>query len=137
MNQTVKPVLFGLVLFAASLVIPAWQANAPVQQHVFQNVLVNTTPQASTVSCSSLGLGRNTLAVHNAVGSGGQITVTGELRTVADGPNVTSGYLAVNGLAANSASNDVSPNTDPGGAFCRITATSQVTSVITVTLRRE
>jgi hypothetical protein len=132
----------GLLIAGFSLastghsVIPT--AQDPGQQTaLFTGATITTTTQAATVACpqGAGSIGRKTLAVHNA--GAGAVTVTVELRDYQSGPNVTSGYLAVNGLATGLASTDVATPAEAGGAFCRVSAVSASTSTITVTLRRE
>lgn len=128
---------FASLFLVMSLAFIPVQQDAGLQATVFNAVTVNATPQAVTVACNqgTGQVGRKTLVVHN--GSGGAVTVTAELRDDQLNPNFTSGYLAVNNLAAASASSDTSTPSEAGGRFCRVTAVSASSSVITVTLRRE
>lgn len=131
----------GLLLAGLGLLPPA----TPTQQDPGQQTalwtgatVITTTTAAQTVACpqGSGSIGRKTLAVDNETG-GGAVTVTVELRDYAASPNITSGYLAVNNLAAAAASSDTATPAEPGGAYCRATVESASTSVVTVTLRRE
>lgn len=108
------------------------------QAAIFTNATVTTTVQSSVVACGqgAGSVGRKTLAVDNETG-GGVITVTAELRDRSVGSNFTSGYLAVNSLAAGSLSSATVDNTAAAGRFCQVSAVSASTSTITVTLRRE
>lgn len=126
----------SLFLVVSMAFIPT-QQDAGLQATILTGATVNATPQAVTVACNQGAghIGRKTLVVHN--GSGAAVTVTAELRDDQNNPNFTSGYLAVNNLAAASASSDTSTPSEAGGRFCRVTAVSASSSVITVTLRRE
>lgn len=119
------------------------QAQDPgLQAAIFSGATITTTAQAVTVACSqgSGAIGRKTLVVWNggpAVGNGAAVTVTAELRDEASAPNFTSGYLAANGVATNTATSDTALPTEAAGRFCRVSAVSASTSTVTVTLRRE
>lgn len=114
------------------------QQDPGQQTALFTGSTITTTAQAATVACpqGSGSVGRKTLAADNETG-GGAVTVTVELRDYQARPNITSGYLAVNNLAAGSASSDTATPSEAGGAYCRVSAFSASTSTITVTLRRE
>lgn len=124
--------------FAAPPAEPQAQ-DTGLQATVFNNVVVNATPQSVTVACGqgSGSIGRKTLVVWNGPSPSGTLTVIAELKDDLTSPNFTTGYLAVNALAVNSMGTDTSLPTEAGGKFCQVTATSAVTSIITVTLRRE
>lgn len=127
--------LAGLGLLPATLT-PSHQ-DPGQQTALWTATTITTTATAQTVACpqGSGSVGRKTLAVHNT--GADAVTVTIELRDYSIGPNVTSGYLAVNGVAQNAASSDTATPSEAGGAFCRASAVSVGTSVITATLRRE
>ena len=134
-----KPLFFGLTAIVAALgfFIP-YRQDAGVNAAVFTGVTVSATPQTEVIACGhpSGAIGRKTLVVENQTG-GSVITVTAELRTASAGTNFSSGYLAVNGLAAGSLSSDTSTPSEAGGRFCAVSAVSASSSVITVTLRKE
>ena len=132
--------LAGLILAFAypALSIPD-QQDAGQQTAIFTGVTVSATPTTTVVACGqgSGAIGRKTLAVHNGPAGTGAVTVTAELRDDQSTPNFTSGYLAVNNVATNTASSDTSTPSEPGGRYCQISAFALVTGVVTVTLRRE
>lgn len=142
MNLTpFKATFFGLALLLV-LLLPAaipTQQDTGIQGTVWAGQVVTTTAQTSVVACGqgSGAIGRKTLVVHNDDGSDGLITVTAELRDDAGTANFTTAYLAVNGVATDTASSDTAVATDPAGQFCQVSAVSASTSTITVTLRRE
>lgn len=130
--------LAGLVFLFAFLP-PAQTGDPGIQGDVFAGQTITTTAQTAVVACGQGAgyIGRKTLVVENSSASNGAITVTAELRTSAAASNFTSGYLAVNGVATNTASSATVAPTAAGGRFCLVRATSANTSVVTVTLRRE
>jgi hypothetical protein len=129
-----------VLLLSLTLILLAFipfNQDTGIQSYAFQNVNVNATPQSVVVPCSHpTGLGRKTLVVHNG-GTTGVVTITAELREDRTLGNFTSGYMVVNGVAAGMRGYDTTVNTDPGGAFCHITAVATTTQAITVSLRRE
>lgn len=134
--------LFASLLLSGGLLLAGWgllpTSQDPGQQTaLWTSTTITTTATAQTVACpqGSGSVGRKTLAVHNT--GADAVTVTVELRSTSTGPNITSGYLAVNNLAQNTASSDTATPAEAGGAFCRVSAVSIGTSVITATLRRE
>lgn len=136
-----SPLLFGLALLLAAFIYPVTQqatGDPGVQGDVFAGATITTTAQTAVVACGQGAgqIGRKTLVVENQTG-GGIVTATGELRTSAAAPNFTSGYLAVNAVAAGATSSATVAPTAAGGRFCRISITSASTSVVTITLRRE
>lgn len=133
-----KPFFFVTAIVAAFGFFLPLQQDAGIDAAVFSNVTVSATPQAAVVACGhpSGAIGRKMLVVENETG-GGAITVTAELRTTSAGSNFSSGYLAVNGLAAGALSSDTSTPSEAGGRFCAVSAVSASSSVITVTLRKE
>lgn len=139
-SKFTSPLLFGLALLLAAFIYPVTQSTGDpgVQGDVFTGATITTTAQTAVVACSqgAGSVGRKTLVVENQTG-GGIVTATGELRTSAAAPNFTSGYLAVNAVAAGAASSATVAPTAAGGRFCRISITSASTSVVTITLRRE
>lgn len=153
MREKTKAILFALavsmcfVLFAvfflaliADRISAAPLPQDPGQQvDVFSGSTITTTAQTATTSCGqgSGSVGRKTLSVINSSGSDGTITVTAELRATSAVSNHTSGHLAINALAAGSASSDTTTPDEAAGRFCQISAVSASTSTITVTLRRE
>jgi len=137
--QLAKPLFFGLAAVLAALLalVPARQ-DPGTQADVFTGATITTTAQTSVVACGQGdgAIGRKTLVVNNETG-GGAVTVTAELRDRAAGSDFTSGYLAVNGLAAGSLSSDTSTPDEAAGRFCNVSAVSASTSTITVSLRKE
>lgn len=134
--------LSGGLLLAGLGLLPATAPDLqdPGQQTaLWTATTITTTATAQTVACSqgSGSVGRKTLAVWNGPDSTGTVTVTVELRDTLTSPNYTSGYLAASGVATNTASSDTATPAEPGGAYCRVSAISSITSVVTVTLRRE
>lgn len=134
----------GIVVFA-TLVALSLAAFVPMvqdpgqQSDIFSGSTITTTAQTSVTPCGqgSGAIGRKTLSVINSGSSDGIITVTAELRVTTAVSNHTSGYLAVNALAAGSASSDTATPSEAAGRFCQVSAVSASTSTITVTLRRE
>lgn len=137
--QLTKPLFLGLtaIVAALGLLFPLAQ-DAGVQSDVFAGDVITTTAQIEVVACGqgSGAIGRKTLIVENEAG-GGVVTVTAELRTTVAGSNFSSGYLAVNGLAADAISYTTAAATAAAGRFCAVSAVSASTSTITVTLRKE
>lgn len=134
------PVFLALGMLTVTLLALAPVAQDPGQQvNLFTAEVITTTAQTAVTPCGqgAGSIGRKTLSVVNDVDSDGAITVTAELRNTTDTENVTSGYLAVNGLAADSASSDTTTPDEAAGRFCQVSAVSASTSTITVTLRRE
>lgn len=133
------PLALAALIFIFAFLPPAQSGDPGVQGNAFENATITTTAQTALVACSqgSGAIGRKTLVVENSNTSAGAITVTAELRTATDAPNFTSGYLAVGGVATNTASSDTSLPTEAAGRYCQISATSASTSVVTITLRRE
>lgn len=131
--------LFAITgLLAVLGFLPSAQSGDPgIQADLWTGATITTTTQAQTVACGQGAgmIGRKTLAVHN--GGAGAVTITVELRDRADGPNVTSSYLAVNNLSSGSANSATAAATAAGGRFCRVSAVSASTSTLTATLRRE
>jgi hypothetical protein len=133
--------LASLVLVGSWFFIPTAQ-DPGTQGTIFTGATITTTAQTAVVACGqgSGAIGRKTLVVWSgpvATATGGLVTVTAELRDSQTSPNFTSGYLAVNAVATNTATSDTALPTEAGGAFCRVSAVSASTSTITVTLRRE
>lgn len=134
-------ILFGLFILGllSGRIAAAPLPQDPGQQSdIFAETVVTTTAQTSVTPCGQGGgaIGRKTLSVINESG-GGAITVTAELRATQTVSNHTSAYLAINGLAAGSASSDTTTPDEPAGRYCQVSAVSAGTSTITVTLRRE
>lgn len=134
-------VLFGLFIFGllSDRIAAAPLPQDPGQQvDIFAGTVVTTTTQTSVTPCGQGGgaIGRKTLSVINESG-GGAITVTAELRATQTVSNHTSAHLAINGLAAGSASSDTTTPDEAAGRYCQVSAVSAGTSTITVTLRRE
>lgn len=135
---------FGLAGVVAGLAFVILSGAAPLPQDpgqqvdVFSGTTITTTATTATTACGqgSGSIGRKTLSVINETG-GGVVTVTAELRVTSAVSNHTSGYLAVSLLAAGSASSDTTTPDEAAGRFCQISAVSDGTSTITVTLRRE
>jgi hypothetical protein len=134
-----------LLIFLATMLFILLAGAAPLPQDpgqqvdVFSGSTITTTAQTATTACGqgSGSVGRKTLSVINDAGSDGAITVTAELRATSAVSNHTSGHMAVNGLAAASASSDTTTPDEAAGRFCQISAVSASTSTITVTMRRE
>lgn len=127
--------LYLLDIFASAAPLP----QDPGQQvDVFSGATITTTAQTATTACGqgAGAVGRKTLSVINA-GGGGVVTVTAELRATSAVSNHTTSHLAINNLAAGSASSDTTTPDEAAGRFCQINAVSASTSTITVTLRRE
>lgn len=139
-SKFTSPLLFGLALLLAAFIFPVTQSSGDpgIQGDVFTGATITTTAQTAVVACGqgAGAVGRKTLVVENQTG-GGIVTATGELRTSSAAPSFTSGYLAVNAVAAGAAGGDTALPTEAAGRFCRISVTSASTSVVTVTLRRE
>jgi hypothetical protein len=130
--------LAGLsISLSGLLAIPNFQ-DPGQQSTLFNAASITTTTQSVVVACpqGSGSVGRKTLSVHNGAG-GGALTATVELRDAGVGANFTSGYLAVNNLAAGSSNSATVGPTAAGGAFCHVSVVSASTSTATVTLRRE
>lgn len=140
MKSLLPPIFFSItalaVVFGTIASVPV-QQDSGVQAAIWTAAVVTTTAKTSTVACGqgTGSIGRKTLSVHNA--GSGAVTVTVELRTSQNPPDVTSGYLAVNGLASGGATSATTSTTSAGGAFCYVSAVSASTSIITATLRRE
>lgn len=136
----ISTILAGLLLGTLSLLLGlAPLPQDPGQQSdIFAGTVVTTTAQTSVTPCGqgNGAIGRKTLSVINESG-GGAITVTAELRATTAVSNHTSAYLAINGLAAGSASSDTTTPDEAAGRYCQVSAVSASTSTITVTLRRE
>lgn len=132
-------VLASLGIILSFAFIPT-QQDAGLQAAIFTGATITTTAQTAVVACNqgTGHVGRKTLVVWNGpVPTGGIVTVTAELRDDQNSPNFTSGYLAVNAVATNTATSDTALPSEAGGRFCRVSAVSASTSTITVTLRRE
>lgn len=134
-------ILFGLFilgLFSGRIAAAPLPQDPGQQSDIFTGAVVTTTAQTSVTPCSqgSGAIGRKTLSVINESG-GDIITVTAELRATTVVSNHTSGHLAVNALAAGSASSDTTTPDEAAGRYCQVSAVSAGTSTITVTLRRE
>lgn len=129
----------GLLLAGLGLLPPTAPSHQdPGQQTaLWTATTITTTAQAQTIACpqGSGSVGRKTLAVHNTGADAATVTI--ELRDYSTGPNITTGYLAVSSLAQDAAASDTATPSEAGGAFCRVSAVSVGTSVITATLRRE
>lgn len=136
----ISAMLAGLLLGALALFLGlAPLPQDPGQQvDIFAGTVITTTTQTSVTPCGqgAGAIGRKTLSVINESG-GGAITVTAELRATQTVSNHTSAYLAINGLAAGSASSDTTTPDEAAGRYCQVSAVSAGTSTITVTLRRE
>lgn len=127
-----------LAAFSLLALIPS-QQDPGVQATIWTGQTITTTAQTGIVAChqGANSIGRKTLIVHNGAGSSHSVTVTAELRDDVAGPNYTSGYLAVNGVATNTASSATSAATAAAGRYCYLSASSAGTSTITVSLRKE
>lgn len=138
-------VLVALSVFLFTMLFFVLVGAAPLPQDpgqqvdLFSGAIITTTAQTATTACGqgSGSVGRKTLSVINASSSDGVITVTAELRATQAVSNHTSAYLAINGLAAGSASSDTATPSEAAGRYCQVSAVSANTSTITVTLRRE
>lgn len=133
------PIILATILLSIVLLALSPVAQDPGQQAtIFEGSTITTTAQTSVTPCGqgSGAIGRKTLSVINEA-AGGIVTVTAELRATQAVSNHTSGYLAVNALAAGSASSDTATPDEAAGRFCQVSAISANTSTITVTLRRE
>lgn len=140
LNTTPLFLAIAGLLLAFNFLPPAQSGDPGIQGDVFAGATITTTAQSAVVACGqgSGMVGRKTIVVENASTSTGAVTVTAELRTTAAAPNFTSGYLAVNGVATNTASSATTSTTAAGGRFCRVTAVGPAGgATITVTLRRE
>ncbi len=144
--QPVMPALFVVTFLLWAYIFatdPAF-ATTPLpqdpgqQSDIFAGAVITTTAQTSVTPCGqgNGAIGRKTLSVINA-GGGGVVTVTAELRATQTVSNHTSSHLAINGLAAGSASSDTTTPDEAAGRYCQVSAVSAGTSTITVTLRRE
>ncbi len=134
-------ILFGLFILGllSGRIAAAPLPQDPGQQSdIFTGATITTTTQTSVTPCGqgNGSIGRKTLSVINESG-GDIITVTAELRVTTVVSNHTSGHLAVNALAAGSASSDTITPDEAAGRYCQVSAVSAGTSTITVTLRRE
>jgi hypothetical protein len=140
MHKLASPVFLAIGLVFAvlgPLAIPNLQGGGG-QQTVWAGQVITNTATTTIVPCNQgeNDIGRKTLSVHNEADFAA-ITVTAELRENTGWDNFSSGYLAVNDLAAGSSGFDVALPSEAGGRFCQISAISAVSSTITVTLRRE
>jgi hypothetical protein len=137
--KNTAPLLLALVgLLSIFAFMPEGQTDG-VQGNVFTGATITTTAQTAIVACGqgAGAVGRKTLVVENSAVSTGTITVTAELRTDSAARNFTSGYLAVNAVATNTASSDTALPSEAAGKYCYVSAVSSGGSVVTVTLRRE
>lgn len=135
-------VLFAFTgLIAVLGFLPPAQSSGDlgIQSDVFAGATITTSAKTQTVACGQGAgmIGRKTLVVENASSSAGRVTVTLELRTGATAPNFTSGYLAVNNVATNTATSATTSTTAAAGRYCYVSAVSASTSTVTATLRRE
>lgn len=134
-------ILLGLLILAGTMAfMPANQGGDPGQQaDLWTGATITTTAQSQVVACGQGegAIGRKTLVVHNGASSDGAVTVTVELRDRQAGPDFTSGFMALNGVATDTISYTTVAATGDAGRFCQVSAVSESTSTLTATLRRE
>jgi hypothetical protein len=123
-------------ILASLAFIPTGQAT---QAYPFEGATITTTAQSKIVACGqdNGSIGRKTFVVNNDANSDGIVTVTVELRDYLAGPNFTSGYMALNEVAAGTLTYTTRAADTGAAGWCQISAISASTSTITVTMRKE
>lgn len=142
MKKALTPIALSFIGLLAAVTLLAFiptEQDPGIQANIWAGETITTTAKTSTVAChqGAGSIGRKTLIVHNGADATNSVTVTAELRDDLTTPNYTSGYLAVTGLATNTASSDTAVATDAAGRYCYVSAVATGTAIITVSLRRE